>query len=155
MIADPGIDRYYEVFLARRKVSSKGSKSRESENIETEVQKTVSTSSSSEETKSELSNKAPILLPASIENSDVGSFGDFSRPKSGSISQQTMTDEEKDDLNNGALLVHSVAKGRPNLEKFMNRLQEAMDQAEDPVVMSAISKRYHEARKSKVYSKPP
>lgn len=86
MIADPGIDRYYEVFLARRKVSSKGTKSRESLLIETEGQKTASTSSSSEETKSEQSNKAPILLPASIENSDVGSIGDFSRPKSGSIS---------------------------------------------------------------------
>ena len=104
-----------------------------------EGQKTVSTSSSSEETKSEQSNKAPILLPGSTDNSDSGSLGGFSRPQSGSIHSQAMTEEEKDDLNNGALLVHSVAKGRPNLEKFMNKLQEAMDQVEDPVVMSAIS----------------
>ena len=63
--------------------------------------------------------------------------------------------EEEQDLNNGAILVHSLVNGKPNLDKFMEQLEEAMARSEDPLFMKQISKRYRASRKSKIYSKPP
>ena len=43
--------------------------------------------------------------------------------------------DQEDDDNNGAILVHSIANGKPNLAKFMEQLEEAMERCEDPVYM--------------------
>mmetsp|Transcript_19095 Transcript_19095/g.25867 ORF Transcript_19095/g.25867 Transcript_19095/m.25867 type:complete len:134 (-) Transcript_19095:594-995(-) len=133
MIGDPNIDRYFEVFIARRKVPLKSSTTQQNQDRVSSAQQNSGGSSGSEEAKSELSQDAESELnffpqeqpEMEDDDSDVGSETESVESggqRSMSIASDAMTEAEKDDLNNGALVVHSVAKGRPNLDKFMARL---------------------------------
>ena len=62
---------------------------------------------------------------------------------------------EQDAKTGGAILVHSLTNGRPDLDAFMERLEEAMEKSRDPVFMQQISARYVDSRRSKKYSLPP
>ena len=63
-------------------------------------------------------------------------------------------EEEDDAKNGGAILVHSLTNGKPNLEKFMDKLELAMDKCQDPEFMKQISEKFVDARRSKHYSRP-
>ena len=62
--------------------------------------------------------------------------------------------QEEEDAKNGAILVHSLENGKPDLDHFMEQLEYAMDKVEDPVFMEKISKCYIDKRKSKQYQRP-
>ena len=62
---------------------------------------------------------------------------------------------EQDAKTGGAILVHSLTNGRPDLDAFMERLEEAMEKCRDPVFMQQISARYVDSRRSKKYTLPP
>lgn len=51
--------------------------------------------------------------------------------------------------------MHSLEEGKPNLDKFMENLHEAMTKSEDPVFMKQVSERYKEKRIKKQYAKKP
>jgi len=52
-------------------------------------------------------------------------------------------------------LVHSLEEGKPNLDRFMENLHEAMTKSEDPEFMRQVSARYKDKRMQKQYARPP
>lgn len=62
--------------------------------------------------------------------------------------------QEEEDANNGAILVHNLDNGMPDLGHFMEQLEDAMEKVEDPAFMRLVAERFKNKRKSKQYQRP-
>ena len=70
------------------------------------------------------------------------------------IRQANDLEAEEDAKTGGAVLVHSLTNGKPDLDHLMDKLQEAMEKCQDPIFMQQISERFVESRRSKKITSP-